>query len=102
MPPAVMASTCLVPAVEEGLVHEVGRQHAEEVAEKQEQYADVEQVAAQFQLRGLEQLRGVAFPGVLVPVESESGCPAGKTLRQRYGIQTEEEGVKCVHGETPV
>ncbi|MCY1559633.1 hypothetical protein D9M68_966880 [compost metagenome] len=56
--------------VQEAFVEKMRREQSHRVAEKQEQDADVEQVAAPAQLALAQQLRGIAFPGVLVPVEA--------------------------------
>ena len=78
---------------DEGLVHPVRREQAHAVTEEQEQDADVEQVAAPAQLAFAQQLRGIAFPGVLVAVE------AGQAAHEKHGqadvgIHAEEEVVQ--------
>ena len=85
---------------QEGLVDEVRRQHADEVAEEQEQHADVEQVAAPAQLAGFEQLRGIALPGVLVAVEADQAAEQ-EDREADVGIDAEDEVVDVAHDHPP-
>jgi len=44
------------------------------VAEEQEQYPDMKQVAAPAQLRAPQHLAGIALPGVLLAVEADQAA----------------------------
>ena len=81
MPPLTMASSCFGARADEDVMHRVRRQHADEMAEKQEQHADVEQVAAPAQLPSAQHLRGIALPGVLIAVK-RIRLPTKNTVRQ--------------------
>ena len=85
---------------DEGLVHEVRREQAHRVATEQEQDADMEQVAAPAQLALAQQLRRIAFPGVLVAVEARQA--AHQEHRQAdVRVDVEEEVVQRVHACAP-
>ena len=86
----------LLRRADEGLVHPVRRQQAEQVAEEQEQDADVEQVAAPAQLAGAQQLRRIALPGVLVAVEARQAAHQ-EDGQADVRVDVEEEVVQVVH-----
>ena len=85
----------------EGPYTAVRRQQADQVAEEQEQDADVEQVAAPAQQAGAQQLRRVALPGVLVAVEADQA--AEQEHRQAdVRIDLEQKAVRAsAHARTP-
>jgi hypothetical protein len=70
MLPATMARTCLAPAAHaQGVKHRRRRQQADEVADEQQQDADVEQIAGQPHVLVVEHLAGMRLPGELVALE---------------------------------
>ena len=86
---------------DEDVVHRVRREHADEMAEKQEQHTDVEQVATPAQLAHAQHLRGITLPGVLIAVEADQAAD------EEYGqadvrINPENEVVNGVHLAAPI
>ena len=74
----------------------------EQMAAEYRQHADVKQHAAQPQLAAVEQFAGIAFPGVLLAVETHQAAEE-KYGQADIGINAEEklvEGIEFVHGNS--
>ena len=72
------------------------------VFDRTRQHADVKQHAAQPQLAAVEQFAGIAFPGVLLAVETHQAAEE-KYGQADIGINAEEklvEGIEFVHGNS--
>ena len=82
----------------EHLEHPDRRQQADEMAEEDDQHADVEQVRAPHQLPPPQQLAGAAPPGVLLAVEAQQAAEQ-EHGQAEIGIPAEHDMVdEVAHG----
>ena len=87
-------------SADDRLIQEVRCQHAKGMPKQQEQHANVKQIAAQAQLAGAQQLRGVALPGVLVAVKADQAADQ-KYAEADIRVVTEQEIVEIAHAVAP-